>query len=380
MTTGLVWHEKFAWYDFGSSAHALSDNEFIQPGTVVESPESKRRIVNLLDALGLLEQLRRVKPEIATRDDLLRVHSEAYIDRVEQLSRDSGGFPGPGVTLPKHGYEIAALSAGGAKSAIEAVLDRRVDNAYAVVRPPGHHAERDTGMSLCVFNNIAVAVEAAIQRGLVNRVAIVDWDAHHGNGTESIFYHRSDVLTLSIHQDQMIPGRGLVGHRGEGDGTGFNVNIPLPPGCGTGAYLAAMERVIVPKLQWFRPDLIVVASGLDASMNDPTARMLLTPESYRQMARVIKRAAQALCEGRLVMVHEGGYEPTAAPFCALAIIEEMSGIKSRIPAGGDPFETSFGALTSAYQPLQEHQARFIERAQEAALKGGGPSGVQSSRD
>jgi len=368
VATGLVWHEKYAWYEFGSYAHLLGDNEFIQPGTVTESSESKRRIVNLLDAVELLEHLEVIRPQAVSDEELLAVHSEAYIQRVRQLSEQGGGMAGPGVTLPKHGFGIAALSAGGAKAAVDAVLQGQLSNAYALTRPPGHHAERETGMALCVFNNVAIAVESAIARGLAQRVAILDWDAHHGNGAESIFYRRSDVLTVSIHQDHMIPGRGLVEHAGEGNGLGSNVNIPLPPGCGTGAYLAALEEVVLPKLAEFKPDLIVVASGLDAAMNDPTARMLLTPESYRQMTRVVCRAAKELCGGRLVMVHEGGYEPTVAPFCALAIIEEMSGNRSVMPEKGDPFELSFAALTAPYQPLQEHQKIYIERAREKAFE------------
>ena len=368
MKTGLVWDERYMWYEFGSCANALSSHEFIQPGTLIESPESKRRIINLLSSLGLLDQLKVTRPDAVSEQELALVHDPDYVAEVKRLSDGVGGLAGPGAPMPKGGYNIAALAAGGAKIAIELVFSGAVDNTYALVRPPGHHAERKQGMALCVFNNVAVAVESAIQNGLVKKVAVIDWDAHHGNGTESLFYNRPDVLTLSIHQDQMIPGRGMVEHNGEGEGEGHNINIPLPPGSGTGAYMAAFERVVLPAIHSFKPDLIVVACGLDAAVNDPTARMLLTPDSYRQLTRKIKQAADDLCDGRLVMVHEGGYEPTTAPFCALAIMEELSGISTRVPVGGDPIEMSYGRLVTKYQQLQDHQNVFITAAENMVAK------------
>lgn len=337
MKTGLVWDERYMWYDFGSCAHVLGSSEYIQPGTLIESPESKQRIINLLSSLGLLDQLKLIRPYVAGERELALVHDPDYVAEVKRLSDGAGGFAGHGAPIPKGGYAIAALAAGGATVAIESVLSGDVNNAYALIRPPGHHAEYSQGMSLCVFNNLAVAVESAIHKKLVKKVAVIDWDAHHGNGTESLFYSRSDVLTLSIHQDQMVPGRGMVEQNGEGKGEGYNVNVPLPPGSGTGAYVAAFERVILPAVRSFNPDLIVVACGLDASVNDPTARMLLMPNSYRQLTRMVKQTSDDLCAGRLVMLHEGGYDPTNTPFCALSIIEELSGINTRLLPGCDPF-------------------------------------------
>ncbi|HKM27028.1 MAG TPA: class II histone deacetylase [Thiopseudomonas sp.] len=364
MKTGFVWDERYMWYEFGSCAQVLRANEFIQPGTLIESPESKRRVLNLLSSLGLLENLHAIKPQPITLAELKHVHDPEYVDRVKLLSEGAGGSAGPGAPMPVGGFDIAVLAAGGAKAAIESVLKNEVQNAYALIRPPGHHAEYNYGMSLCVFNNIAIAVESVIKKGLVKKVAIIDWDAHHGNGTESLFYQRSDVLTLSIHQDQMVPGRGMVEDNGEGEGIGHNINIPLPPGCGSGAYYAAFEKVILPAITSFQPDLIVVACGLDAAINDPSARMLLTPNSYRKLTRMLMQAANDVCAGRLVMVHEGGYEPTTAPFCALAIIEELSGISTRVPVGKDPIEMSYGQLVGPYQDLQEHQEAFVKRAQD----------------
>ena len=177
------------------------------------------------------------------------------------------------------GFAIAALSCGGLLAAMEAVLSGRVQNAYALVRPPGHHAEKDQGHGFCLINNVAVAAEVALGPAWPNilRVAIVDIDVHHGNGPEQAFWHRRDVLYVSLHQDQLYPlDTGSVAAQGTGDGYGYNINIPLPPGCGIGAYGAAFDRVVEPALLAFQPDLILVSCGFDASFLDPLGRMLLT--------------------------------------------------------------------------------------------------------
>lgn len=367
MTTGLVWDERYMWYDFGAYGQVFGHHPYIQPGTVAESPESKRRILNLLTVSGLLKALHPIKPHALSREALLRVHSAAYVDRVIALSADQGGQGGPGLPIPKGGYEIAALAAGGTQAAIDAVLTGQVCNAYALVRPPGHHAEKEGGRALCVFSNIAVAIKAAMANHGLTRVAVIDWDAHHGNGTESAFYDDPSVLTISLHQDQMIPGRGAVDHIGEQAGKGCNLNIPFPPGTGTGAYVAAFERVVLPAIRHFRPELIVVACGLDAAMNDPTSRMLLVPESYRQLTRMTREVADEVCNGRLVLSHEGGYEPTMAPFCAHAIFEELSGFRPALPVAGNPLEQQWNMLGADYQALQPHQEPYIQRA-EALLR------------
>lgn len=366
--TALIWDERYMWFDFGSFGNVYGGYAYLEPGTTAETSESKRRIINLLSTSGLLDKLQLTKPVAASREQLALVHSEAYVDRVIALSAAGGGHAGRGAPLPAGGYPIAALAAGGVRTAIDTVIGGTARNAYALVRPPGHHAERDQGMSLCVFSNVAVAVRSAMQAHALRRVAILDWDAHHGNGTESAFYGDPDVLTLSIHQDQMIPGRGLVEHSGSGAGIGCNINIPLPPGAGTGAYLAAFERVILPALQYFAPELIVVASGLDAAMTDPTSRLLLLPDSYREMTRLIREAAETLCEGRLVMAHEGGYDPTITPFCALRIMEELSGVRSAATPQDNPLEATWGLLNADYQQLQPYQEDYIRRAEAQWLR------------
>ena len=359
MATGLLLDARHFWYQFGDY-RSLLGSAFLQPGSYAETQESKRRILGLLHTSGLIDHMTALKPVTVSDSELCCFHDEDYVRRVRELSANDGGSVSRGAPVPVGGYEIAALAVGGTKTAIDAVLHGTVANAYALVRPPGHHAERDHGFGLCIFANAAIATKLAMREHGLERVAIVDWDAHHGNGTESAFYDDPSVLTISIHQDLVIPGRGAVRDCGRDKGEGYNINIPLPPGSGTGAYLAAADRVIAPALRRFRPDLILVASGVDACASDPTARMLLHADSYRFLTARMMQLAAELCGGRLVMTHEGGYDLSAAPFCALAIMEEMTGVRTAV---SDPFgELREDALTD-YQLLLPHQNRVIEQAE-----------------
>jgi acetoin utilization deacetylase AcuC-like enzyme len=340
--TGFFHDERCLWHSTGEAVLFLPVGGWLQPlagGGHPESPESKRRLKSLLDVSGLTAQLAVSSAEPADMNDLLRVHTAGYIDRFQTLSSGRGGEIGPEAIFSHGGFEIAALSAGLAKRAVADVLDGIRPNAYSLSRPPGHHCLPDSGMGFCLLANIPIAIEAAkASRGL-GKVAVLDWDVHHGNGTQHIYYQRDDVLTISLHQENCFPtDSGAVAERGEGPGVGFNVNVPLPPGSGHETYLHAMRTIVIPALEKFRPDLIVVASGLDANAVDPLARQLLHAGSFREMTRLVNDAADNLCGGRLVVVHEGGYAESAVPFCGLAIIETLAGINTEVV---DPFEETF---------------------------------------
>ena len=323
---------------------------------MAEGPEAKRRIRNLLAVSGLLAQLDSIEPQPATRQDIERFHTSDYVDRIIEMSAGFGGDAGGWSPFRQGAYEIALLSAGGVMAAVDAVLDGRADNAYALVRPPGHHASPTTGDGFCLFNNIAVAIHHARTRG-INRVAVLDWDVHHGNGNETGFYDDPNVLTISLHQDGLFPfDSGHVTSNGSGPGVGANLNVPLPAGCGTGAYIEAMNRVVEPALERFRPELIIVACGLDANFLDPLARMMLDSNSYRLMIRHVLSLSRELCGGKLVLAHEGGYSPEVVPFCALAIIEELSGLSSGIE---DPLLV-FNDVPG--HELLDHQRTAVDRA------------------
>jgi acetoin utilization deacetylase AcuC-like enzyme len=374
VTTGFLWHELYAWHDTGTGAWVMPAGLTVQPLGHIESAEGKRRIRNLVEVSGLIDHLVQLKPRPATEDEILRLHTREYVERIKRLSSEAGGEAGEETPFGRGSYEIALLAAGGCINAVDAVLDARVDNAYALVRPPGHHAEKDQGRGFCIFGNIALAAMHARQARGLSRVAIVDWDVHHGNGTEHAFYSDPTVLTLSIHQDNNYPpASGAITDTGEGAGRGYNINVPLPPGSGVGAYVATFERVVVPALMAFRPELILVASGLDASAMDPLASMMMTSDGYRTLTRTVLAAARDVCGGRLVACHEGGYSPAYVPYCGLAIIEELAGIRTGLD---DPL---LGLLAGfGGQEIQPHQEAVVRQA--AKLAAGLSPAAHRARD
>jgi acetoin utilization deacetylase AcuC-like enzyme len=361
--TGFVWHERYAWHNTGRQAGTFfaDASGWLEPNLPHrENADGKRRIVHLLEATGLLDQLQRIPPRLATEGEITRLHDPVYVSRIREQSEAWGGDGGDGDTpFGRGSYEVALLAVGGVMAAVDAVLDGQITNAYALVRPPGHHAVADMGMGYCLFGNIALAARhAQVVRGL-RRLAIVDWDVHHGNGTQDFFYDDPTVLTISLHQDNNFPlDSGAVTSNGAGAGAGANINVPLPPGSGRGAYNAAFERVVVPALDRFEPELILVASGFDASAMDPLGRMALPSGAYKGLTRYVLDAADRHCDGRLVLAHEGGYAEELVPFCGLAVLEELSGIQTDCQ---DTIIQAFGEAWG-YQELQDHQAAAIERA------------------
>ena len=359
MSTGLVFHERYLWHDTGHGWIIPNDGVVLQPFEHPENPETKRRMLNLWRASGMLDHLVPITPRPATVDEILTVHERVYHDRVAAMSAAGGGDAGGLTPFGLGSYEIALLSAGGCIAAVDAVLDGLVDNVYALVRPPGHHAIAGSGMGFCLFNNAAIAVKHLRDARGIARVAMVDWDVHHGNGQQATFYDDPSVLTVSIHQDLCFPpDSGYLHDNGTGAGEGYNVNIPLPPGSGHGAYVAAYERVVVPALRRFRPDFIVAPSGFDGGVFDPLGRMMAWSETYRSMASMLVGAANELCGGRLVLTHEGGYSAPYVPFIGLAVIEEMSG---RCSGVADPYQFFTEGLGG--QDLQPHQDAVIADAE-----------------
>lgn len=358
MATGFLSHERYFWHDTRSAGLFLPAGGAIEPDEHPENPRTKRRFRNLLEVSGLLEQLVPLAPRAATEAEIVRFHDAAYVARVRELSAAGGGDAGELTPFGPGSYEIALLSAGGVIAAVDAVFAGRVRNVYALVRPPGHHAERDRGRGFCLFGNVAIAAMHARATHGLSRIAVVDWDVHHGNGTQQAFWSDPSVLTISLHQDRYYPQEtGAASEVGEGAGRGFNLNVPLPPGCGAGAYRAAMERVVLPALRAYRPELVIVASGFDGGVTDPLGRMLLHSRSYREMTRDLVKLAEDVSGGRLVLAHEGGYSTGYVPFCGLAVMEELSGITTGVE---DPFLSFFEGM--AGHDLLSHQESAIDAA------------------
>ncbi|KMW59507.1 Deacetylase [Candidatus Rhodobacter oscarellae] len=363
--TAFFWDERCFWHGGGNYAFTLPVGGLVQPlpGGLPENPETKRRLKNLMDVTGLTAELNAQTAPEASWEDLSRVHPEAFLQEFKQISDAGGGELGMRTPFAAGGFEIAALSAGLAKAALFHVLEGKSRNAYALSRPPGHHCLPDFPNGFCLLANLAIAIRAARAAGLAQRVAVIDWDVHHGNGTEAIFIEDPDALTISLHQEKNYPiDTGDADVRGEGAGTGANINIPLPPGAGHATYLEAMERIALPALRRFQPEIIIIACGFDAALIDPLSRMLATSETFRLMTRQVMQAADDLCDGRLMMAHEGGYSEVYVPFCGHAVLQEMSG--SAIDAG-DPFTQTFTArqpnarLQAAYSEILGELAEFL---------------------
>ena len=335
MSTGFYWDERTMWHAGGNYAFTVPLGGLVQPlaaGGLPESPETKRRLKNLMDVTGLTNDLVVTSAPEATKAQILAVHDADYINEFKAISDENGGEIGHHAPFAKGGFELAALSAGLTTSAVADVLRGVHTNAYALSRPPGHHCRADGPMGFCLLANIAIAIEAAKVAHPALRVAVLDWDVHHGNGTESIFYDRPDVLTVSLHQEGNYPlDTGALGDRGRGAGDGFNVNLPLPAGAGHSAYLHAIEHVTIPVIEAYKPDLIIVACGFDAGAVDPLARMLATAETFREMTLKVKALAERICDGKLVLSHEGGYSEIYVPFCGHATLEALSGSKITAP-------------------------------------------------
>lgn len=351
--TGYVWHEWYGWHDTGTHAGIFPSGGYVQPYQNFESPESKARFAGLVEVSGLLDSLTRVTPRQVSDEDLLRVHTSAHVERIRTQSDAGGGDAGDGFSpFGKGSFELAKFAAGGTLAAAEAVLDGVVDNAYALVRPPGHHAEPDQGRGYCLFANVPVAIEALRAQGKVNRVAIFDYDVHHGNGAQKIYWEDPNVLTISVHQDRLFPqDSGLADERGAGPGFGTNLNIPLPAGSGDEAYWRVVEQVAAPAIKSFAPDIIIVSSGFDPSAFDPLGRMSVTSTGFRGVAERLLEIADEACSGRIVFSHEGGYSAVHVPFCGIAVLETLSGLKTDVE---DPFNESVGnSPTKTLTSIQE---------------------------
>lgn len=352
-----MYHEIFGWHDTGTFVGDMPSDPGagLQPYMNYENAETKRRIHELIVVSGLIDELTRISARKASDEELATVHTREHIERIKKESTTRLGGDGGDLTTPfaRGGFEIAAMAAGGAIELFDAVLTGKVENGYALIRPPGHHAIRERGMGYCIFSNLAVAIATAKKvHGEDLRVAVVDWDVHHGNGTEAIFLNDSSVLTISLHQDRLYPH-----DTGDIDvvGIGTNINIPLPAGTGVGGYAYAFDQVVIPAIRRFKPDIIAVASGFDSSYLDPLGRMMITAEGYRILTRKLMDVASEICGGKLMMTHEGGYNATYAPFCGLFVLQELSG-HAKLP---DPF-----AHGNDYpgQELREHQRAVVDNA------------------
>jgi acetoin utilization deacetylase AcuC-like enzyme len=283
-----------------------------------ERPARLEAIVQRLQDTGLMKELVRIHPYEAPLPWIERLHDPEYVKRFKQACEKGFSiFMVPDCGICPESYEIALLSSGGVMAGVEAVMKGLVQNAFCAVRPPGHHAERNRALGFCFFNNVALAAMYLLENFGLQRVAIIDWDVHHGNGTQHLFEEDPRVFYLSLHEDPhtCYPGTGFHKERGKGPGKGTTLNLPLPEGSGDKEYLQALKREGLPKLKKFAPEFVLISAGFDAHQDDPLAHQNLTREGYKTMAGLLLELAQESGGGRLVSVLEGGYNLTVLADC-----------------------------------------------------------------
>ncbi|HEV2580467.1 MAG TPA: histone deacetylase [Ktedonobacteraceae bacterium] len=320
--------------------------EHITPPNHPEQPERLRRAMEVLEALGWLERegLVLLSPRAASVDELAAAHDRPYIRKVEAAARRAaekeaaGGrasyFFATDTYVSAKSYEAAVLAAGAPLTAIDAIMEGEVENAYCLVRPPGHHAVAESAMGFCLFNNVAVAARYAIDRYGLERVMIIDFDVHHGNGTQEMFYHDQRVLYLSTHQAPFYPGTGLSDECGEGAGLGTTINIPLPAGTGFETFDPLFRQVVAPAADRFDPQLILVSAGFDSHWDDPLGGMNLSTAGFSKLVGLLIEEAKFLCQGRIVFVQEGGYSIEAMAACVATCINLLLGDDAAVDSLG----------------------------------------------
>ena len=307
--TGIIYHPDYLKHDTG------------------RHPERKERLLSIIARLketGMLEKLELIEPKHASLEEIQYIHPEEYIEKARRYSEVEMPLD-PDTVLSRDSYEVALLAAGGAITAVDSVIDApSLDSSFALVRPPGHHAAPKGGMGFCIFNNIAIAARHAQKIGK-KRVLIVDWDVHHGNGTQDAFYDDPSVLYFSTHQYPHYPGTGWLDETGAGNGEGYNINVPLPAGTGDSGFIAAFEEILVPVAREFRPDIVLVSAGFDGCNKDGLAYMRMSVEGFSHLASIVRSIARENCGGKVALVLEGGYDLDLLSRCVVAVLDVFMG-------------------------------------------------------
>ena len=294
-----------------SKTGLVYDDIYIEHETTPGHPECPERLVRIIKKLkdkGLYQQLVKLKPSPADRRWIETIHAPEYIDRARRSSENGAGYLDTGdVPISLKSYEAAVMAAGGVLTAIDAVMERKVTNAFCAVRPPGHHALENQALGFCIFNNVAIGARYIQEKYNLSKVLIVDWDVHHGNGTQAAFYDDPNVLYFSVHQYPFYPGSGSQAERGSGKGLNTNINVPLPAGSGDERYIKEFEEKLTPAASSFSPDFVLVSAGFDSHRDDLLGGMRVTEQGFAKLTQIVKSIAEKCCSGRLVSVLEGGY-------------------------------------------------------------------------
>jgi acetoin utilization deacetylase AcuC-like enzyme len=306
----------------------VKDWRYLRHGSEFTHPETPQRLVSIyemLDNPDMAWKFTGIDARHATREELERVHRASYIDFIAQTAGKAMTMLDPDTVATAETYDTARLAAGGVMNAIDSVVSGETDNAFALVRPPGHHAQAAEAAGFCIFNNIAIGARHALARWGMERILIVDWDLHHGNGTAETFYEDRQVLYFSTHQSPGYPGTGGLAEMGRGPGLGYTINVPLRPGADDAFYVRVFRELLCPVARMFRPEVILVSAGFDIYVGDPLGEMKVTPEGFACLTRVLLNLADECCNGRLVLVLEGGYNIQGLTKSVRAVLQELLG-------------------------------------------------------
>jgi acetoin utilization deacetylase AcuC-like enzyme len=304
----------------------IKDNRFLLHGndwTHPESPARLKTVYKMIDAPDMQGHFFDIPAKFASQEDLELVHQRSYIEQIAQTKGQIRVALDPDTDASADTYDVALLAAGSLCHAIDHVMDGRLDNAFSLVRPPGHHAEADSAAGFCVFNNVAIGACYAMAHWEARRILIVDWDLHHGNGTQHTFYDNDRVLYFSVHQYPFYPGTGHLRETGHGTGAGYTINCPLTFGADDGLYVQIFRTILVPVTRQFKPDLILVSAGFDTHENDPLGSMRMTTRGYAALTRILMNEADASCKGKMVLTLEGGYNLAALAASIKAVLLEL---------------------------------------------------------
>ncbi|RMF68158.1 MAG: histone deacetylase [Calditrichaeota bacterium] len=302
-------------------------DDFLKHRTGEGHPERPARLDHLMERLerdSLSSELVRIAPIPADLTWIQAVHPENYIESIQKTCKSGLHYLDSDTVVCEDSYQVALLAAGGVCRACEAVQKGEVVNAFCAIRPPGHHAETGRAMGFCLFNNVAIAARYLQHHFGVRKLCIIDWDVHHGNGTQAIFYSDPSVFYVSIHQFPLYPGTGTAEETGEGEGKGTTLNLPSPAGSDDAYYRKLFEKKIVPAVMDFAPDFVLISAGFDAHRDDPLANMMVTERGFAEMTELTKQVAEECCEGRLVSVLEGGYNLEALATSAVEHVGVMA--------------------------------------------------------
>lgn len=306
----------------------VKDARYFRHETSVFHPESAKRleaVYKMLEAPDMKDKFTLIEPALATLEDIGMIHEEWYIEAVAKTAGKAHTYLDPDTETSPESYETARLAVGGFNNAIDAVVRGEVQNAFAFVRPPGHHAEADRAAGFCLFNNVAIGAMHAIRKHQMKRILVVDWDLHHGNGTQHSFYDDPRIIYFSTHQYPYYPGTGSVQEVGRGAGKGYTINVPLRTGPGDNEYVKIFRTILQPVALEFKPDMVLLSAGFDIYYKDPLGGMKVTPKGFACLARVLLDIADACCGGRFAVTLEGGYHIGGLTDSCRTVLNEMLG-------------------------------------------------------